>query len=44
MMNAREIDSSNWSVGCETMDRDYAVYKHFRPLRKGEDQWKLQTR
>ncbi|MGD8240326.1 MAG: hypothetical protein PVH68_17355 [Armatimonadota bacterium] len=28
--HAREIASSNWSVGAETMDRDYTVYKNWR--------------
>ena len=28
--HAREIKASNWSVGAETMDRDYAVYRHWR--------------
>lgn len=30
--HAREIDSSSWSIGCETLDRDYAkfsVYKDY---------------
>jgi len=28
--HAREIKTSNWSVGAETMDRDYTIYKHWR--------------
>lgn len=28
--HARDIESSNWSIGAETMDRDYTVYKHWR--------------
>jgi hypothetical protein len=28
--HAHEIRSSNWSVGAETMDRDYTVYRHWR--------------
>ncbi len=28
--HAREIAASNWSVGAETMDRDYTVYKNWR--------------
>jgi len=28
--HAREIKASNWSVGAETMDRDYTVYKNWR--------------
>ena len=28
--HAREIQGSNWSVGAETMDRDYTVYKAWR--------------
>lgn len=28
--HAREIQSSNWSIGCEVMDRDYTVYKNWR--------------
>jgi len=28
--HAREIESSNWSVGAETMDRDYTIYAHWR--------------
>lgn len=28
--HAREIESSNWSVGAETMDRDYTIYKHWK--------------
>jgi hypothetical protein len=28
--HAREIEASNWSVGAETMDRDYTVYKNWR--------------
>ncbi len=28
--HARDIRSSNWSVGAETMDRDYTVYKHWK--------------
>jgi len=27
---AREIASSTWSVGAETMDRDFTVYRHWR--------------
>ena len=34
--HAREIGASNWSVGAETMDRDYTIYaswkKHLGPL------------
>ncbi len=28
--HAREIQSSNWSVGAETMDRDYTIYKNWK--------------
>jgi hypothetical protein len=28
--HANEIKSSNWSVGAETMDRDYAIYKNWK--------------
>jgi len=28
--HAREIQSSNWSVGAETMDRDYTVYANWK--------------
>ena len=28
--SANEIKSSNWSVGAETMDRDYTVYEHWK--------------
>ena len=28
--HARDIKSANWSVGAETMDRDYTIYKHWR--------------
>jgi hypothetical protein len=28
--HARRIEASNWSVGAETMDRDYTVYKHWK--------------
>ena len=28
--HARDIASSNWSVGAETMDRDFTVYAHWR--------------
>lgn len=28
--HARQIEASNWSVGAETMDRDYTIYKHWR--------------
>ena len=28
--SAKEIASSSWSIGGETMDRDYAVYAHYR--------------
>jgi hypothetical protein len=28
--HAREIAGSNWSIGAETMDRDYTVYAHWR--------------
>lgn len=35
-LHAREIESSNWSAGAETMDRDYTVYEnwseHLGPL------------
>jgi len=27
--SAKEIQSSNWSVGAETMDRDYTIYKNW---------------
>ncbi|NQT40543.1 MAG: hypothetical protein HQ581_23830 [Planctomycetes bacterium] len=30
LRHAREIQSSNWSIGAETMDRDYTIYKHWR--------------
>ena len=28
--HANEIHSSNWSVGAETMDRDYTIYKNWK--------------
>jgi len=28
--HAREIESSNWAVGAETMDRDYTIYANWR--------------
>jgi hypothetical protein len=28
--HAREVQSSNWSVGAETMDRDFTVYAHWK--------------
>ncbi len=28
--NASEIESSNWIVGCETLDRDYADYDQYK--------------
>ena len=28
--HAREIESSNWSIGAETMDRDYTIYRNWR--------------
>lgn len=28
--HAKEIQSSNWSVGAETMDRDYTIYKYWK--------------
>ena len=28
--HAREITGSNWSVGAETMDRDYTIYKNWK--------------
>jgi hypothetical protein len=28
--HAREIPASNWSIGAETMDRDYTIYKNWR--------------
>ena len=28
--HAKQIAASNWSVGAETMDRDFTVYKHWR--------------
>ncbi|HUT89358.1 MAG TPA: hypothetical protein VMY37_07670 [Thermoguttaceae bacterium] len=28
--HAREIESSNWAVGAETMDRDYTIYNNWR--------------
>jgi hypothetical protein len=28
--HAREIESSRWSVGAETMDRDFTIYRHWR--------------
>jgi hypothetical protein len=28
--HAREIEASNWSVGAETMDRDYTVYDNWK--------------
>ena len=28
--HAREIESSNWSIGAETMDRDFTIYRHWR--------------
>ncbi|MCU0918576.1 MAG: hypothetical protein MUC88_29065, partial [Planctomycetes bacterium] len=27
---AAEIQASNWSVGAETMDRDYTIYRHWK--------------
>jgi GH35 family endo-1,4-beta-xylanase len=27
---SQEIAASAWSIGCETLDRDYAVYEHYR--------------
>ncbi len=27
---ASEIEASNWSVGAETMDRDYTIYSHWK--------------
>ncbi len=29
--SAREIKSSSWSIGGETLDRDFAVYDHYKP-------------
>ena len=29
---AKDIKSSNWSVGCETMDRDYADWDQYKML------------
>ena len=28
--NANEIESSNWLIGCETLDRDYADYDQYK--------------
>jgi len=28
--HARQIESSNWAVGAETMDRDYTIYRNWR--------------
>jgi len=28
--SAHEIRASNWSIGAETMDRDYTIYRHWR--------------
>jgi hypothetical protein len=28
--HARDIQASNWSVGAETMDRDYTIYKNWK--------------
>jgi len=28
--NAREVSASNWSVGAETMDRDFTIYRHWK--------------
>ncbi len=28
--HAREIEASNWSVGAETMDRDYTIYQNWK--------------
>jgi len=28
--HARDIESSNWSIGAETMDRDYTIYRNWR--------------
>jgi len=28
--HARDVASSNWSIGAETMDRDYTVYRNWR--------------
>jgi hypothetical protein len=29
--SSAEIASSPWSVGCETLDRDYTIFKNYRP-------------
>lgn len=28
--HSKEIESSSWSVGCETLDRDYAVFSEYK--------------
>ncbi len=28
--HAREIKASNWSIGAETMDRDFTIYRHWK--------------
>lgn len=28
--HAKDIQSSPWSVGCETLDRDFAIFKHYK--------------
>jgi hypothetical protein len=28
--NATEIESSNWLIGCETLDRDFADYDQYK--------------
>lgn len=33
--DSKAIASSRWSVGCETMDRDYAVFKNYRAYISG---------
>jgi len=33
--DSKAIASSRWSVGCETMNRDYAVFKNYRAYISG---------
>lgn len=28
--HAHEIESNRWTIGCETVDRDYTVYEHYK--------------
>ena len=29
-MGANEIAGSNWTLGCETLDRDFAIYDEYK--------------